>query len=170
MGKFKLLIIYVVVVGAVAALGFWLMKSSEKKTENLPGQTFENQGQEHIAEGSTEHPPYNSNPPTSGWHWPVSAAWGVYPGGQPDERLIHNLEHGGIWISYKPGMVDQDVINLLNDFANRYSKIIVEPREKNDAAISLAAWNHLQNLDQFDETAILRFIDAFYDEGPEKVD
>src|ERR1700733_10453690 len=103
MAKYKILFIYIIVVGVVVGLGFWLFTASNKpKTPGeQPGQTFENQGQTHITEGSTDHPTYNSNPPTSGWHWPSPAAWGVYPNGQPDERLVHNLEHGGIWISYK---------------------------------------------------------------------
>ena len=169
MNKLKLLLIYVVAVGAVVGVSIWLFKSSQTQTQDLPGQTFENQGQEHITEGSTDHPAYNSNPPTSGWHWPAPAAWGIFPAGQPDERLIHNLEHGGIWISYKPSKVDENTIKMLNDFANRFGKIIVEPREKNDVAISLAAWTHLQNLDSYDETTILKFISAYYDKGPEKV-
>ncbi|OGE79996.1 MAG: hypothetical protein A2660_02780 [Candidatus Doudnabacteria bacterium RIFCSPHIGHO2_01_FULL_45_18] len=169
MGKFKLILIYLVVVAGFVGIGFWLFEGSEKPPQDLPGTAFEIQGQEHIAEGSTDHPAYNSNPPTSGWHWPAPAAWGIYKVRQPDERLIHNLEHGGIWIAYKPDQVDQDTINRLNDFASRYAKIIVEPREMNDTRISLAAWGHMQNLESFDESAILKFIQAYYDQGPEKV-
>jgi hypothetical protein len=169
MAKYKVLVISILIVAAFLGVGIWLSKSSTKTPQDLPGQSFESQGQAHIAEGSTEHEPYNSNPPTSGPHWPAPAAWGVYPGGQPDERLVHNLEHGGIWISYHPEKVDQNTINLLNDFTKRYGKIIVEPRPKNDAAISLAAWTFLQNLDQYDDSTIVKFINAHYDQGPEKV-
>ncbi len=169
MDKFRLPLIYLVVLAVVVALGFWLFKSSAEKEQNLPGQSFENIGQEHLTQGSFEHPPYNSNPPTSGSHWPQPANWGVYQATQADEQLVHNLEHGGIWISYKPDQVDQDTINRLNDFANRYPLIIVEPRPANDAKISLAAWTRLLNLDSFDERSILEFIEAFHNEGPEKV-
>lgn len=170
MDKKTLAIIFAVVI-AVLGLSFWLFSISEKPTDpkDLPGQTFENQGQEHIAQGSTEHPAYNSNPPTSGWHWPQPAAWGVYDATQPDEQLIHNLEHGGVWISYKP-TVDVDTVARLQDFAKRYRKVIVEPRANNDANISFAAWQHLQNFDNYDESAMLKFIEAYYNQGPEKVD
>ncbi|HEX9503447.1 MAG TPA: DUF3105 domain-containing protein [Patescibacteria group bacterium] len=169
MNKYRILLIYVVIVSAMVALGFWLFKSSEKQTANLPGQTFPNLGQEHITQASTDHKPYNSNPPTSGPHWPQPANWGAYSTTQADEQMVHNLEHGGIWISYKPGRVDKNTINLLNDFAKRYPLIIVEPRDKDDAAIALAAWTHLQNLDKYDEHAILEFINAYHNKGPEKV-
>ncbi len=169
MGRFKLVFIYIIVVIVVVGLGYWLFTTSENKTQNLPGQTFENQGQQHIAEGSTDHPPYNSNPPTSGPHWPQPAEWGVYKTQQPDERFVHNLEHGGIWISYKPDKVDADTVARLEDFVKRFPLIVVEPRPGNDANISLAAWTHLENLDSFNERTILEFINAYHNHGPEVV-
>ncbi|OGE82497.1 MAG: hypothetical protein A3B10_00275 [Candidatus Doudnabacteria bacterium RIFCSPLOWO2_01_FULL_44_21] len=167
----KVILIYIIVILAVLGLGFWLFSTSnsQQQPENLPGQTLEDQGQLHIDQGSFDHPAYNSNPPTSGWHWPQAAEWGIYKATQPDEQLIHNLEHGGVWIAYKPGSVDEQTVNLLQDFAKRYRKVIVEPREANDAAIALAAWTHLDKLDQYDESQILRFIASYYDRGPEKV-
>jgi hypothetical protein len=169
MNKYKLIGIYVVVIAVVVGIGFLLFQSSKSKPKDLPGQTFENQGQKHIAQGSTDHIVYNSNPPTSGDHWPQPAAWGKYDTTLPDEELVHNLEHGGIWISYNPKKVDQATIDQLNDFAQRYQLIIVEPREKDDSAIALAAWTHLENMDSYDETTILKFITAYYNQGPEKV-
>ena len=169
MNKYRIIAIYLVVIAVFVGIGFWLFKSSATKPKDSPGQTFENQGQKHIKQGSTEHTPYNSNPPTSGDHWPTPAAWGTYDTSLPDEELVHNLEHGGIWISYQPSKLDQKTVNQLKDFAQRYKLIIVEPRANDSAPISLAAWTHLQNLDNYDETAILKFINAYYNQGPEKV-
>lgn len=164
----KIILTYVVVIVAAIGIGYFLFQSSKVDETNLPGQAFENQGQEHITEGSTEHPPYNSNPPTSGPHWPAPASCLVYSTTQPDERLVHNLEHGGIWISYKSS-VDQDTKTKLNDFATRYGNVLVEPRDKNDSNIALAAWGRLLKLDSYDESKILSFIKAFMDKGPERV-
>jgi len=165
----KTILSTIVIVIAVLGLGYWLFQSSNVDPATLPGQAFEIQGQQHIPQGSTDHPAYNSNPPTSGWHWPQPANWGAYDTTLPDEQLIHNLEHGGIWISYKPGL-DENTVNQLKDFARRYRKIIVEPRPANDANIALAAWGRLQKLDNYSEAEILKFIEAHYDMGPEKVD
>lgn len=168
----KTFIMALLALGVVLGVGFWLFQSSKTTTEDpskLPGQLLENQGQTHIEQGAFDHPAYNSNPPTSGWHWPQGAQWGVYPSPLPDEQLVHNLEHGGIWISYKPDL-DKGTVNQLNDFAKRYRKVIVAPREGNDAPIALAAWTRLEKMDQYNEFNILTFIDAYYDKGPEKVD
>ncbi|MBX4187956.1 MAG: DUF3105 domain-containing protein [Candidatus Doudnabacteria bacterium] len=158
------------VVLAVVGIGFFLFTSSKAPNPaDLPGQLFDDLGGEHIADGSKDHPAYNSNPPTSGWHWPAPAEWGVYDPPEADERYIHNLEHGGIWITYKPSTVSAEDQAKLKDFSKRWRKIIVTPREANDSNIALAAWTRLQQLDSYDENTIIRFIEAFYDQGPEKV-
>ncbi|MBI4049813.1 MAG: DUF3105 domain-containing protein [Candidatus Doudnabacteria bacterium] len=165
----KTVIVIVIVMVAVLGLGFLLFQQSNQPAGNLPGQGFEIQGAQHTPGCTVGEVPYNSNPPTSGCHDPKPAAWGIYDQTQPDEVLIHNLEHGGIWVSYKPEL-DPAQVELLKDLAHRYRKIVVEPRSQNDANIALAAWGRLQEFDQYEEASVLRFIEAFYDKGPEKVD
>src|SRR3989338_5319739 len=169
MQRFRLIFIYILVIAVAVALGFWLFKSSEKQEANMPGHELEYQGQGHMPSCTPGDPPYNSNPPTSGCHDPAPADWGTYDAALTDQKYIHNLEHGGIWISYKPDRVDAETVLKLKDFANRYKLIIVAHREANDAPISLAAWMHLLNLDSFDERAILEFIEAYHNKGPEVV-
>lgn len=166
----RIIIVIVIVIVVAMGLGFWLYRASDSKLpEDLPGVSYEIQGAVHIAEGSIDHPAYNSNPPTSGWHWPKPAACGVYQAPLPDERLLHNLEHGGIWISYLPDSIPDDDRAKLEDFARRFNNVLVLPRPQNDANIALAAWGRLLKLKDFDEPQILGFIRALMDKGPEKV-
>ncbi len=124
---------------------------------------------DHIAVGAT-HPPYNSNPPTSGAHYEDPAPWGVKTEQLPDETLIHNLEHGGIWISYQPQNTDPATIQKLTDLASRYkSKVVLEPRPEDDKPIALASWGRLLTLDTYDETVIKDFIARNKDKGPEYI-
>ena len=126
-------------------------------------------GQEHIAEGA-QHVAYNSNPPTSGPHYVSPAPWGVYTNQLPDETLVHNLEHGGIWLSYQDP-TNQDVINQLLDIASKYpSHIIVEPRPQDDSPVAVAAWGHLLKMDTVNYDVIYAFIRRFRKHGPENVD
>lgn len=151
----------IVAVGVVSLL-IWLSIQPEK--ERL-GQVYANQGQAHIIVGSP-HPAYNSNPPTSGWHYAQPANWGIYQDELPDENLIHNLEHGGIWISYKD--VDQETKANIEALAKRYpNKMIVTPRAKNDGKIVIASWTRLLTLDQFDEAVIVEFINVNKNKSPE---
>lgn len=129
------------------------------------GEAFPSQGQTHIEIGAT-HPTYNSNPPSSGHHYAKPADWGVYQTELPDEQLVHNLEHGGIWISYKD--IDAETKSKIEDFAKQHpNKMIVTPRAKNDKKIALASWTRLLTLDAFDEATASAFVSANKNQAPE---
>ena len=151
-------------IAVVIITGYGLTLLMRQDKQQRPGEAFAIQGQEHIAVGAS-HPEYNSNPPTSGWHYAQPANWGVYQTELPDEQVIHNLEHGGIWISYTG--IDDATKTALEKIAKSNSKVIVTPRSKNDAAIVLASWGRLQKLQTLDEQAILAFIDANSNKSPE---
>lgn len=158
--------------GILIVLGFLifaLVAWRNSRNQNIPGETIPDQGREHIAPGH-EHA-YNSNPPTSGWHYAADAEWGAYREELADETLIHNLEHGGIWISYKPE-ISEDVRKKLEGFYEKYGrKIIITPRAKNDSDVALAAWGHLDKFSaaEYSDERIERFIKAFRNKGPEFV-
>lgn len=94
---------YAVVILIIAGGLFFIVR---QLTAPMPGTAYQIQGREHITVGAS-HLPYNSNPPTSGPHYDNAAPWGIYDHELPDEQLIHNLEHGGVWISYDCGKLKQ---------------------------------------------------------------
>ena len=160
--KITIWAIAVLVIGGSGYGVYYLVSQPEKPR---PGETFPILGQTHIEVGAT-HPAYNSNPPTSGWHYAQPADWGVYQKELPDEQLIHNLEHGGIWISHKD--VDQGTKLSLEAVGKRYpGSVVVTPRSANDAKIVLASWGRLEKLESFDETKIIDFIKANKNKSPE---
>lgn len=155
------------IAGIVAVVGaiYGLIVLSRQDGQGRSGQPYPILGQQHINVGAS-HPTYNSNPPTSGWHYAEPAEWGIYENELPDEKLVHNLEHGGIWISYKD--VDEGVKTKLGDIGRRYPQsVIVTPREKNDEKIILASWGRLQKFSQYDEESIIKFIKANKNRSPE---
>ncbi len=133
-----------------------------------PGQFFAAQSRDHIDIGA-EHPAYNSNPPTGGWHYDTPSQTGIYDKEFPDEQLIHNLEHGHVWIAYKPDL-PADQIEKLVAIAKSYgSKIIMAPRKANDAPIYFVAWEYSFSMDTVDEAPAREFIDAHRGFGPEQI-
>ncbi len=161
------------VVGAVliiAGLTLWLTIYLSNKEKNLPGTLYPQTGRTHIPTG-THDPNYNSNPPTSGNHWESPADWGVYDKELYDEQVIHDLEHGGIWISYKPD-IPEDLRKKLEGFYQKWgSHIIVTPRSANDTDIAVAAWSRLDkfNVADYSDERVDRFIKAYRNKGPEYV-
>lgn len=154
---------------AVGLLIGWFIWNASIRSKNLPGEFIPDQGRRHVSDRN--HEPYNSNPPTSGPHFPQPAEWGVYKEEIPDEVLVHNLEHGGIWISYKPGL-PEDIIAKLESFHEKYGrKIIVAPRSANDSDIALAAWSRLDKFSasEYSDERVEKFIRAYRNRGPEFV-
>ncbi len=47
--------------------------------------------------------------------------------------------------------------------------MIITLRQKNDSRIAVAAWTRLLKLDRYDERAIVDFIKAYRNKGPETV-
>ena len=89
----------VVVLGAVIALV--VVASSGGGSAGLPQGTQVFTEPAHHVTGTVH---YNRNPPAGGDH---SATWlncGVYAQPVPNENAVHDLEHGAVWITYRPNI------------------------------------------------------------------
>lgn len=159
------------IIGGALLIGLFIYALSRGRGEDGggPGQLFPDQGRPHVALGAPFA--YNSNPPTSGPHYSVPAEWGVYEREISDQVLIHNLEHGGIWISYRPGTASSTV-DTLSAIAKEFGrKVIMTPRAANDADIALAAWGRLDTFSaaEFSADRVRAFVRAWRNKGPEFV-
>jgi hypothetical protein len=133
-------------------------------------------GRTHIPEG-TQGGPYSSIPATSGPHWSSAdspGAWGVYNNAQPQERMIHNLEHGGIVIWYQPAKIAAADLATLTTFVKQQItteqfKVILVPWSGVDFGhpIAVTAWDWLLYLDNANLDAIRTFLGAHYEQSPE---
>lgn len=167
----KSLMRYGLWIAVIAIVGYGLFLLA--RTAGPDGEDFSTkydiQGRDHIANGA-EHPSYNSNPPSSGWHYASPARGGFYDEPLPDEQVIHNLEHGDIWIAYHPRVSDE-VKSILKKFAGRY--VVVSPRSENEGDISLVAWGRVDTFsvenEILDEKRVKDFISRYDNRGPENI-
>ena len=162
--KIKKISRWVLALIIVAGLAYGILEMAKRSNEARPGDHHAIEGREHIAPGE-EHEEYNTNPPTSGAHGnPVP--WGVYEEELLDENLVHNLEHGGIWISYKD--LNGEDIEQLRSIAKQYPRsVILTPRNLNDTSIAVASWGRLMKLDSVDEERIIDYIKQNTNKSPE---
>lgn len=121
----------------------------------------------------------HSNPPTYGNHHGAfnnngssltPRPTGVYTTAQPDEDLIHNLEHGHVWISYDPMMISSSDLTALQEFVRAggtNTGVILTPRPRNNDTIAVASWARLLTLSSFDAAQIRDFIEANRGKAPE---
>lgn len=113
-------IVFVAVIFLAVASMYLYLSSIAKKTSNeeksLDIQSFANLGQDHI-QPTDPLPNYNSNPPTSGPHLSPAAPWGAYDVELDDRQAIHNLEHGGVWITYNCKLIKKSAFGRFIDSA-----------------------------------------------------
>ncbi|HVF54382.1 MAG TPA: DUF3105 domain-containing protein [Actinomycetota bacterium] len=133
-------------------------------------ETPEEQGQDHIEEG-TQHPPYSSNPPTSGPHYGSPADAGFYETPMAQETVVHNLEHGQIVIWYRPD-AEQDVLDQIEDVTRDEAVATLavpfsEIEEPYD--LVLTAWGALQRCENVSQVVIDDFRAEYQGRGPENV-
>ena len=117
---------------------------------------------------------YNTTPPTSGNHWSNWASCGFYENGLEDERVVHNLEHSAIVISYN--LTSPEAVKQLRDAVDDIplSKIWGVTRFYDkipEGTVAIAAWGVLDTMEGIDSVRIKKFYETYAGKlGPEKSD
>ena len=138
------------------------------------------QGVHSITDPSKTSPKWNTDPPTSGPHYAVAAIFGIYEDEIEMARLVHNLEHGGIYILYGPKVPDSTVSQLRSFYGDHTRGTILAPLPSLGDKVALGAWTtknandpangtaHLAKCTAFDQDAFAAFFDEFQFQGPER--
>jgi hypothetical protein len=138
-------------------------------------ETFPPQGHQHVQELSKGFE-YSSIPATSGPHYGQPrgpAIWNLYTEPIQQERLVHNLEHGGVVVQYGSEVSQATVAQIVDWYANDPRGLVVAPlppeleEEKLSLRnkVALTAWTHLMTCSTFDEDAFDGFLDDY--RGPQ---
>jgi hypothetical protein len=129
-------------VALAAVLGFVLLRGDGAAAFTEAGcavETYPSQGAEHV-EDLDEDFEYNSFPPTTGPHHPVTVPWGTYDEPVEQVRLVHNLEHGGIAVQYGENVPQEEIDAILDWFRADPNGKVVAPLPDLDDEIALATW------------------------------
>ena len=130
-------------------------------------------------EGTSKN--WNTSSPTNGSHYQGAAIWGAYTEPLQQAQVVHNLEHGGIFIQYGND-VPQATIDELKGFYDRYRNgTLLAPLPSLGSKIALGVWvtssasqadkgvAHLAKCTRFDDDAFTAFFDAYQFKGPERL-
>jgi hypothetical protein len=107
----------------------------------------------HLAEGEAP-PAYNSSPPTSGRHQPQPALWGVYDSPIPQDRLVHNLEHGGLVVQYGDDVPPEVRSQLVDEVMKDRDFMLIAPDPELGGKIAYTMWTRGVVCDRFDERVL----------------
>ncbi len=87
---------------------------------------------------------WNTFPPTSGPHYAEPAIWGVYESPLQQARVVHNLEHGGVFIQYGTKVPAATVAQLRGFYDDHKPGTLLSPLPALGNKIALGAWVHTQ--------------------------
>ncbi len=119
---------------------------------------------------------YNSDPPTSGPHYPEEAEAGFYDTNIykfPAGYLGHNLEHGYVIFWYNCDLLDEAGCTELKSQIRAVMdelggvKMIAYPWPSLDVPLSITSWGRLQKFAAFDAAGAKAFYSANLNRAPE---
>jgi len=107
---------------------------------------------------------YKEKPPMGGPHNVVWQTCDIYDAPIHSEHAVHSLEHGAIWITYRPGLAADQLQTLKTLAADDF--MLLSPYPDLGHAIVATAWNHQLTFDRADDPALRVFIGE-YKNNPE---
>ena len=165
------IIILVGLLVLVAALGFELYKATRPPKggdphNDIPAlkatKTFDYVGNEH----TTDPVKYAQTPPAGGPHDPTWDKCGMAYSAPPrNENAVHDLEHGTVWITYRPGLDAAGVQSLQTQLEGLKSgKWMLSPYPGLPAPVVVTVWNAQLDLKGADDPRLPVFIKEYGDE------
>jgi hypothetical protein len=107
---------------------------------------------------------YPQSPPVGGDHNPAWQNCGVYDQPIQNEHAVHSLEHGAVWLTYRPDL-PADQVAILQRFAVGQSHVLVSPYPNLGHAVVATAWGVQLAVDSASDPRLAQFI-AEYQLGP----
>lgn len=134
-----------------------IVSSTSRPTGLIEGvQEYPNQERGHTSDPVE----YAILPPVGGVH---NSAWlncGVYSQPVQDENAVHSLEHGAIWIAFRPGL-DQAEVAKLATLTRQSGFRLMSPYPDLSSPIVLSAWGYQLHVDNADDPRVTAFIEKY---------
>jgi hypothetical protein len=103
---------------------------------------------------------YEVTPPVGGPHDDRWLDCGVYDEPVRDENAVHDLEHGTVWITYRPDLPDDDVEALADALPQNG---ILSPYDDLPAPVVVTVWGRQLRLDGADDERLTLFVEEYAD-------
>ena len=102
---------------------------------------------------------YDRRPPTNGDHAPIWLNCGFYEKPVQDRFAVHSMDHGVVWITYRPDLPPGQVDRLRPYGEEDY--VIVSPYPGQDAPVMATSWRVQLELDGAGDPRLRGFVDGF---------
>jgi len=155
-----------IIVGLLVLAGaIWFGVNAYLGAQPIPGiERYSGLSRDHLP-GTI---PYSQVPPPGGPHSAVWQNCGVYDEPVPTEAAVHSLEHGAVWITYRPDL-PPDEVRTLRNYARGQRYVLVSPWPAEPplpSPIVVSAWGLQLKLDSASDSRLADFVRR-YANGPQ---
>jgi len=147
---------------AVVAVAVMLLNRGSTTLTGV--ETFSDLAQTHV-ETKVDYP---QAPPVGGAH---NGRWqncGIYDQPIENEYGVHSLEHGAVWITYRPDLPVEDVTRI-QSIARGQPFVLVSPYPDLPSPVVASAWGTQLKLASVDTAQLSAFIQQ-YERGPQTLE
>jgi len=102
---------------------------------------------------------YDRKPPTNGNHAPLWQNCGFYQEPIQDRHAVHSMDHGVVWITYRPDL-PQRQLETLRSYGNE-NYIIVSPYPGQDTPVIATSWRVQLELNSANDPRLEQFVNEF---------
>ncbi len=139
-----------------------ILLSPQPDPAAIPGViTYSNLPRQH-----TETPQaYAQIPPVGGMHSGIWQNCGIYDQPVQNENAVHSMEHGAVWITYRPDL-SVDAVEYLRSLVRGKDHVLLSPYPGLPKPVVASAWGLQLPLDDANDSRLPLFI-AHYEQGPQ---
>ncbi|PYE47933.1 DUF3105 domain-containing protein [Deinococcus yavapaiensis] len=103
---------------------------------------------------------YAETPPVGGPHHPAWFNCGVYRQPITKEQAVHSMEHGAVWITYRPDL-PQAQVKILERLVDGYTYTLLSPYPGLDTPVVISAWNRQLRVQDVNDPRLGQFLAKF---------
>jgi predicted small secreted protein len=134
--------------------------TAHKKAPPAGVTSYSNLSRDHTKEPVD----YPQSPPVGGPHNPIWQNCGFYSKPVRDENAVHSMEHGAVWITYRPDL-PKDRVEKIKSLTQK-SYVLASPYPSLPAPLVASAWGKQLKLDSTNDPRLEQFVRA-YRQGPQ---
>lgn len=172
-GRRKAWLIYgtgaVVVASIIGAVAFVVVGEVQQREETKAAAARPVEGEQDFPDQSRNHTrepvSYPRTPATGGDHAPVWTNCGIYTAPVKQTQAVHSLEHGAVWLSYRPDLA-KDQIAELTSLAGKQDYLLLSPVTDQASPVTVTAWGKQLSVDSSSDPRLAPFIKK-YRQGPQ---
>lgn len=119
-------------------------------------QVYDNLTSDHVKTPVT----YPQSPGVGGDHSPVWTNCGIYTEPVEQMRAVHSMEHGAVWVTYRPDLTAAQV-QKLTELVGPKSYTVLSPNPDQTSPVTATAWGIQLPLDDPSDARLEQFLTTY---------